>query len=118
MDTAKGQVTRGVSARSASNIASQTRDESVVKESSRQPEWESSTAYVSRSETSSANFFSSPEETADQSSDGFDDSDRSPLDHVALPEELESVFNSMTERPAKSSSKPVVRSKEVDDLLD
>ena len=119
----KAQITRGVSTRQSSNIPNQTTGASVASESSRQSEWESSTTSVSRPETDSANFFSSHEETADQSLDGFDNSDMSTfdqeaLDHAPLSEELESVFNSITERPTQSVQQPRERIKEVDDLLE
>ena len=114
----KAQVTRGVSTRHSSSIANQTSDASVASEYRRQPEWESSTTSISRSETDSANFFPSPSETADQSLDGFDDSNMSTFDQEILHEELESVFNSITERPPQSLQKPKERIKEVDDLLE
>ena len=119
----KAKAPHGASVRTSSNISSQTSAESVVNESNSQPEWESSTGSVSRPETDSANFFSSQEETADQSLDGFDDSDMSTFDQdafdqVPLSEELESVFDSISERPAQSLQKPRERIKEVDDLLE
>ena len=118
----KAQVNHGVSTRTSNTVVNETSEPSRASESGRQAEWESSTS-VSIPETDPANFFSSYEETAERSLDGFDDSNLSTFDQdvheeETLSEELESVFNRMTERPSQSSTQPRERLQEVDDLLE
>ena len=103
-------------ARPSNNSVKQTSDSFDATESKRQSEWESSATSVSRSETDVRTVVTPLEDPLNQ---GWgEDSNLSTSERETQSGELESVLNSMTERPAQSSQKQIERFQEVDALLE
>ncbi len=83
-------------------------------------EWGESSSSVSLHQEATEDFFARERSSTSSQSRSYTDSESSDRSKTQkdLPEELESVFNQMTENPIESTSPPVSRNQDVDALLE